>query len=551
MGNFRAPAVGFPTAGQFSIFKTATELRAHVSQDVVTLLGFILISLFTLQLTGCGGSASSPSPPSATETPTPIATGTPTLTPTPSATQTPTPTRTATPVPTPTPSPSPAAYSVGGTVSGLSGGSLILINNQTDALSVSSNGPFQFTLTYDSGGGVYSVLLAAQPPGQVCTVANGSGLVTKANITNVNVACATGPEETLYTFSGGADGGYPQSGLTAGLDGNFYGTTIDGGANNLGTVYKITPAGMHTVLYSFTGGPSDGQNPASGLELGSDGAFYATTRAGGAFGLGTFFKITLAGVETLLYSFGENGSGTNPQGLTLLADGTFYGTTTSGGANNLGTVYKITPAGVGTVLYSFATAPDGQTPVAGLSSSSDGHLYGVTYYGGTDNFGTIFRIAPDGTGYATLHSFAGGAADGQYPGTKLRNVADGTLYGSTGGGGADGLGTIFRYDPISGVASVIHSFAGAPDDGNNPSCRLRVGNDGNLYGVTYYGGYFDLGTFFRITPAGVLTVLHHFAGGTDGQSPNSSLLVTSAGDFYGTTVTGGTTNNGTIYKIRP
>ena len=260
--------------------------------------------------------------------------------------------------------------------------------------------------------------------------------------------------------------------------------------------------------------------------------------------------ITLAGIETILYSFGENGSGASPQGLTLLADGNFYGTTTSGGANNLGTVYELTPAGAQTVLYSFAAAPDGQTPVAGLSSDSDGNLYGVTYYGGTDNFGTIFRIAPDGTGYVTLHSFAGGASDGQYPGTKLRNVPDGTLYGSTGGGGANGLGTIFRYDPMSGVASVIHSFAGAPVDGNYPSSRLRVGDDGNLYGVTFYGGYFDYGTFFRITPAGMLTVLHSFAGGTDGKSPNSSLLV-SDGDFYGTTITGGPTNNGTIYKISP
>ena len=442
------------------------------------------------------------------------------------------------------------SYSVGGTVSGLVGGELVLVNAETEALSVSSNGPFTFTLT-SPGGAEYSVLLATQPPGQVCTVANGSGVVANVDITGVTVACATAAEATLYAFSGGTDGSYPDSGLTAGLDGGFYGTTTYGGANNLGTIYKITPTGVHTVLYSFTGGPGDGQYPASGLELGRDGAFYATTTAGGAFGLGTFFKITHAGTETMLYSFGGNGSGAGPQGLTLLANGNFYGTTTSGGANNLGTVYRMTPEGAQTVLYSFAADPDGHTPAAGLSSSRDGYLYGVTFYGGAHNFGTIFRIAPDGTGYATLHSFAGGTADGKYPGTKLRDVPDGTLYGSTGAGGAGGLGTIFRYDPISGVAGVIHSFVGGPADGNQPSCRLRVGNDGNLYGVTLYGGYFDHGTFFRMTPAGALTVLHSFAGGTDGRGPNSSLLVTSDGDFYGTTVTGGLTYNGTIYKIRP
>jgi uncharacterized repeat protein (TIGR03803 family) len=441
-------------------------------------------------------------------------------------------------------------YSVGGTVSGLAGGSLVLVNNETEAISVASNGPFHFTLMSE-GSGVYSVLLGTQPPGQVCTLANGSGVITNADITDVTVACAPGAEATLYAFSGGSDGSYPDSGLTAGLDGDFYGTTTFGGAHNLGTVYKITAAGVHTVLHSFTGGPHDGQHPASGLELGNDGAFYATTTAGGAFGLGTFFKITHAGVATMLYSFGGNGSGARPQGLTLLADGTFYGTTTSGGANDRGTVFRMTAQGVQTVLHSFTPGSAGQTPVAGLSSNSDGYLYGVTYYGGTNDVGTIFRIAPDGTGYATLHSFAGGAADGQYPGTKLRNVADGTLYGSTGAGGAGGVGTIFRYDPISGAARVIHSFAGGPDDGNHPSSRLRVGIDGNLYGVTFYGGSFDLGTFFRITPAGTLTVLHSFAGGTDGRSPNSSLLVTPNGDFYGTTIAGGATNSGTVYKLRP
>ena len=212
---------------------------------------------------------------------------------------------------------------------------------------------------------MYSVLLATQPPGQVCTIANGTGVITNANITNVNVACATSAEATLYAFSGGSDGSYPDSGLTAGGDGNFYGTTTYGGTNDLGTIYKLTPAGAHTVLYSFAGGSADGQYPASGLELGNDGAFYVTTTAGGAFGLGTFLKITLDGVETVLYSFGGDGSGANPQGLTLLADGNFYGTTTYGGANNLGTVYKMTPAGEQTVLYSFAAAPDGQTPAGG------------------------------------------------------------------------------------------------------------------------------------------------------------------------------------------
>lgn len=478
------------------------------SRDVLKIFGLILLSLFTLQLMSCGGSDGSSSSGGAT------------------------------------------AFSVGGTASGISGDGLVLINNETDAITVPSDGSFKFGLTSTSGG-EYSVRVAAQPPGQVCTVTSGSGVIAHANITNVTVACATGPEATIYSFAGGADGRYPDSGLTAGPDGNFYGTTTYGGTNDLGTVYKITPEGVKTTLYSFAGGSGDGQYPASGLELGNDGAFYVTTTAGGAFGKGTFFKITLDGAETLLYSFGGSGSGATPQGLILLDDGNFYGTTTSGGANNLGAVYKITDTGDQTVLYSFASGTDGQNPVAGLSNDADGNLYGVTYYGGTNNLGTIFKIAPDGSGYATVHSFAGGPDDGQYPAVKLRNVPDGTIYGSTAAGGANGLGTIFKYDPGSGVTTLMHSFSGTPDDGNLPASRLRVGSDGNLYGVTFYGGYFDLGTFYRITPAGALTVLHSFAGDVDGRGPNSSLLVTSDGDFFGTTVSGGPTSNGTIYKIHP
>lgn len=446
--------------------------------------------------------------------------------------------------------PAPKVYSVGGTVSGLTGGGLTLVNNETDARSVSANGSYTFTLT-SQGPGEYSVVLASQPADQVCTVANARGGITNADITDVDVTCVTGGVQPLYAFTGGADGSYPDSGLTAGLDGNLYGTTSYGGTNNVGTVYRVTPAGAHTVLYSFTAGPGDGQNPASGLELAPDGNFYATTTAGGAYGGGTFFKIDQAGNLTTLYSFGAAGTGTDPQGVTLGGDGTFYGTTTAGGANGLGTIYRITATGVHTVLYSFKSGVDGQAPAAGLSPAADGYLYGVTYYGGTKGFGTVFRIAPDGTGYGTVHNFLGGSKDGQYPGTKLRQGTDGGLYGSTGSGGANGLGTLFRYDRGTGAVSIVHSFAGGPADGSFPSSRLRVGPDGLLYGVTFYGGYFGGGTFYRLEVDGTLTVLYNFAGGTEGQSPNSSLFVTDAGDFYGTTVTGGPTNNGTIYKIRP
>jgi uncharacterized repeat protein (TIGR03803 family) len=444
--------------------------------------------------------------------------------------------------------PAPASYTVGGTVSGLAGGSVVLVNNDMDSLAVSSNGTFAFTLA-SATGGTYSVAVATEPGDQVCTVANGDGAIGSANVTTVSVTCVTTGESPLYAFAG-ANGSYPDSGLTQGTDGNFYGTTTYGGASNAGTVYRVTPQGQHTVIYSFTTGPADGQYPASGLELGSDGVFYATTTAGGAYGKGTFFKITQEGALTNLYSFGANGTGADPQGITLMPDGHFYGTTSYGGASDLGTVYRMTADGVHTLLYSFQSGADGQLPAAGLSPYADGHLYGVTYYGGARNRGTIFRIATDGTGYATLYSFGSGSSDGQYPGTKLRQTSDGYLYGSTGSGGAFGFGTIFRYNAATG-AQIVHSFAGEPNDGSLPSSRLRQGTDGHLYGVTYYGGRFDSGTFFRLTTAGDYSLLYSFSGGAGGQGPNSSLLTGSDGYFYGTTVTGGPTNNGTIYRIRP
>lgn len=443
----------------------------------------------------------------------------------------------------------PDAYSIGGTVSGLTGGTVVLVNNDLDTLAVAANGTFRFTLTA-ARGSTYAVALATEPGDQVCTVDHAEGVITAGDVTNVNVSCVTTGESPLYAFTGGANGSYPDSGLTTGTDGDFYGTTTYGGAGNVGTVYRLTAQGRHTVIYSFTTGPGDGQNPASGLELGNDGVFYATTTSGGAYGQGTFFKITQAGTLTTLYSFGANGSGSNPQGITLMPDGTFYGTTTKGGANDLGTVYRMTPSGAHTLLHSFGTGGDGQLPAAGLSPFVDGKLYGVTFYGGVNNRGTLFRIATDGTGYATLYSFGNGASDGQYPGTKLRQGPDGALYGSAGAGGASGYGTLFKYDAASGMQTV-HSFAGEPTDGSLPSSRLRVSSDGALYGVTFYGGRFDSGTFFRLTTAGEYKMLYSFSGDAGGQGPNSSLLVGNDGFFYGTTVTGGPTNNGTVYRIRP
>ena len=319
----------------------------------------------------------------------------------------------------------------------------------------------------------------------------------------------TGEEAVLHLFAAApADGVYPEV-LIEASDGNFYGTTLGGGANNAGTVFKLTPEGVETILYSFAGG-SDGANGV-GLVQANDGNFYGTTGAGGAHNAGTVFKLTPGGVETILYSFagtpyaGPDGFGPVGQ-LAQGSDGNFYGVTQLGGlpspvVNNIttcGTVFKVTPEGVETILHRFS-GPDGQSP-NGLIQGSDGNFYGTTV-GDNTSSGTVFKIAPDGA-ETTLYAFNPGAADGDggFPEAGLIQGRDGNFYGTTSGGGKNFGGTMFQLTP-SGVETVLYSFPKFPNTtfpNPNPDTNLVQGSDGNLYGATFYGGAYDLGYFFKL-----------------------------------------------------
>jgi uncharacterized repeat protein (TIGR03803 family) len=393
----------------------------------------------------------------------------------------------------------------------------------------------------------------------ISNAARSQGLATGLVVGSTSISAALGSETSptvtltvtaqvesvLYSFGSGSDGQIPIAGLIQGADGNFYGTTLGGGANGNGTVFKITPAGVETVLWSFSGG-SDGQNPAAGLILGTDGNFYGETGNGGANGGGTVFKITPAGVETVLWSFGRGSDGQNPiAGLIQGADGNFYGTTQDGGTNGAGTVFKVTPAGVETVLWSFGSGSDGQTPQAGLIQGTDGNFYGTTVSGSANGNGMVFKLTPAGV-ETVLHSFAGGS-DGLNPAAGLILGTDGNFYGTTLNGGTNGDGTVFKITP-AGVETVLHSFAGG-SDGWSPQAGLIQGADGNFYGTTLIGGTNGDGTVFKITPAGVETVLHSFAGGSDGQNPQAGLIQGADGNFYGTTFNGGANGDGTVFKF--
>jgi uncharacterized repeat protein (TIGR03803 family) len=207
-----------------------------------------------------------------------------------------------------------------------------------------------------------------------------------------------GAYTNLYSFGSQPHDGYqPQAELIQGSDGNFYGTAALNGMLGGGTVFRISPSGSYTSLYSFAGSPSDGSHPVAGLTQGSDGNFYGTTEGGGAKGYGTVFRISPSGNETNLYSFSNSPDGLAPRaGLVQGSDGNFYGTTAGGGTNtcNCGTVFRISPSGNYTSLYSFAGYPnDGAVPL-GLAQGSDGNFYGTTSTGGTNRCycGTVFKL---------------------------------------------------------------------------------------------------------------------------------------------------------------
>ena len=384
-------------------------------------------------------------------------------------------------------------YTVGGTISGLTASGLVLLDNGGDAISVSANAT-QFTMnTGVAFGAAYAITVQTPPAGLVCPVSNGTGTMGAADVTSVSLACVSN-FSLLHSFAGGSsDAADPYHTLIQGSDGDFYGTTNAGGSSNDGAIFKISPSGTESVFYSFV------SVPYSGLVQGSDGNIYGTTASGGTSGRGTVFKITPSGIETVLHAFAKSGSdGQTPYaGLIQGSDGNLYGTTYFGGANGFGTVFKVTPGGTETVLYSFAGGSDGEHPYAGVIQGSDGNFYGTTYQGGASGNGTVFKLTPSGT-ETVLFSFAGGSSDGANPEGGVIQGSDGNFYGTTLQGGASGLGSVFELTP-GGTETILHTFAGGSSDGANPSANLVQGSDGNLYGSTGAGGTSGNGTFFKVT----------------------------------------------------
>lgn len=342
-----------------------------------------------------------------------------------------------------------------------------------------------------------------------------------------------------FSETDGCCANYPSM-LVQGQDGNIYGATTGGGAHLLGNIFKMTPSGVFTNLYSFDG--THGEYPEGGLSLGFDGNFYGTTYQGGSAPAGVIFKITPSGTETVLYNFTNGNDGAYPKVAPVQApDGNLYGVTGNGTQQIL---YELTAAGTFSVV---ATIPS--QSYSPLIVGVDGNLYGMTRFGGTFNGGTAFQFSPKTKKLKVIHSF-GGNSEGYSPFGPLMQGVDGKLYGTCSTGGTSSGGTVFQMTTAGHLVTLYNFSTSNPVNGATPFAGLVQGSDLFLYGVASVGGANGLGTLFKIDTAGKnLTVLHSFATAT-GDSPLATPLLHTNGTIYGVTYHGGShTAYGTFYSF--
>ncbi len=351
---------------------------------------------------------------------------------------------------------------------------------------------------------------------------------------------------TIASFSG-TNGQGPVAGLILDSQGNLYGTTQNGGANHNGTVFEIANGSNSiSTIASFNG--TNGALPDGGLILDSQGNLYGTTYGGGAGGNGTVFEIANGSnsISTIASFNGTNGQGLLA-GLIMDSQGNLYGTTVSGGADHNGTVFEIVNGSNSISTIASFNFGNGALPYGGLILDSQGNLYGTTYGGGPNNYGTVFEIANGSNSISTIASFNG--TNGKNPYAGLITDSQGNLYGTTFGGGAGGNGTVFEIANGSNSLSTIASFNGT--NGASPSGGLILDSQGNLYGTTYGGGADGNGTVFEIANgSNSLSTIASF-NGTNGKNPYAGLIMDSQGNLYGTTRNGGANGAGTVFELLP
>ena len=390
----------------------------------------------------------------------------------------------------------------------------------------------------------------------------------------LSMAMATGAfaqtENILHTFTGGADGGNPNSSLILDGKGNLYGTTSGGGTSQnctgCGTVFEFARGSNGTwtqnVLYN-SGSMSnfaDGLGPQGRLTFDSKGNLYGTTVGGGSSFQGTVFELSPGSngtwTETVLYNFTGGSNGANPfNGVVLDSTGNLYGTA-SGGASGFGLIFELVAGTNGTltykILYNFTGNNDGAYPYGTLLFDQAGNIYGVCPQGGTHDYGLVFRLTAGSNGKwkeKVLHVFPGGSAGS--------NPIGGLVWDSA--GNLFGVASYIAYELSSSngtwTEKTLHSFGGG-SDGASPQAALAIDKAGNLYGMTYSGGA-HRGTVYELSPSSngkwSEKILHNFAGdGVDGVFPSgAAVAIDSSGNIFGTTVQGGASKFGVLFEIVP
>lgn len=399
------------------------------------------------------------------------------------------------------------------------------------------------------------------------------GAIALSAVFILSLAAATATTtDVIFSFDED-DGEYADTDLETDSAGNIYGTTVLGGDFGSGTVFKLTHTStgwVQTVLYSFTSG-TDGGEPYKGVTIDRQGNLYGTTVTGASGscegGCGVVYKLTNSGgtwTQTVIHAFtgGDDGSGPGAR-VTLDPNGDVYGMTPTGGAYGLGTIYRLHEEHHGTwnftVIHAFTGGADGSSGSAGRMVLRKGRLFGAATTGGTYGSGILFELKPRGNGghwnFRTIYSFRG-QPDGSFPyGALLFDRMD-NIYGTTYYGGDNGIGSVYQLSPRARGEwdeSVLYSFQKG-NDGNSPISNLVTDDVGNLYGTTSEGGL-GSGVIFKLSPIGsgqwMETVVHAFQGPPDGAFPYNGMVVDGFGNFYGATVHGGDNGDGAVYKFTP
>jgi len=403
-------------------------------------------------------------------------------------------------------------------------------------------------------------------------------LVGVVLLLRMSAAAAAAEEKVLFSFQK-YPASIPYSALVFDAAGNLYATTGFGGLSSCeegcGTVFKLSPSSSgwdFTVLYEFSGVPSDGSRPFGQLVFDAVGNLYGATATGGIANFGTVFELSPSAdeswTETVVYKFAGGLDGEGPSASPILdAAGNLYGMTAQGGSFKHGMVYELIRQSNGEwskkTIYSFTGGTDGSRPLGPLVFDAAGNLYGEASEGGfvasrscPSGCGTVFKLTPIANGewnLDVLYSFHD-TPDGAVPLGGLTFDSAHSLYGVTQGGGSHSFGTIFRVSPNSDGSwseSVLHTFNGP--NGNDAESALLFDGVGNLYGTTARGG--ANGNVFELSRLAdgswVETVLHAFTGGADGAEPTDSLIFDSAGNLYATASSGGEYGSGVVFEITP